>query len=218
MPSSPPEDLEVTDQIEISPKRSGGRRRRARPLDLANYLREGDAELAETWTAEIVARELGQGTPYDRVVGRFVSRFTGMLPWLVGPHAPHVQSLWDRAAELFGAMSAKRGLAAGEVIEEFQMLRDLLIRMIFRDPPREGPLSLRDILRLNRIVDSGVTYASVGHTDALFFQYLEAQDAPARASPEEIIAEADRQLEIIEDELTQIVGATSVGAGDPLEN
>ena len=198
--------------------RSGGRRPRARPLDLARYLQEHGPELAEAWSAEIVARELGQGTFYDRVVGRFVRRFTGVLPWMVGPHASHVQPLWDRTAELFGAMSAKRGLAAGEVIEEFQILRDLLIRTIFHDPPSEGPLSLRDILRLNRIVDSGVTYASVGHTDALFFQYLEAQDAPVHASPEEIIDEAERQLAVIEEELEQIVGdAAPVGAG-ALEN
>jgi len=213
MPSSPPENLEVTKQDEIPARRSGDHARRARPLDLARYLQEHAAELAEAWTAEIVARDLGQGTYYDRVVGRFVSRFTGLLAWMVGPHAPHVQPLWDRAAELFGAMAAKRGLAAGEVIEEFQILRDLLIRTIFRDPPTEGPLSLRDILRMNRIVDNGVTHASVGHTDALFFQYLEAHDAPVHSSPEEIIDEAERQLALIEDELGQIVGdAAPVGA------
>jgi len=218
MSSSPPEHLEVTEQDEIPPRRSGGHTRRARPLDLARYLQERAAELSEAWTADIVARDLGQGTVYDRVVGRFVARFAGLLPWMVGPHASHVHPLWNRAAELFGAMSAKRGLAAGEVIEEFQILRHLLIRTLFRDPPREGPLSLRDILRLNRIVDSGVTYASVGHTDALFFQYLEAQDAPVQASPEEIIDEADRQLAMIEEELGQIVGETvPIGAG-VLEN
>jgi hypothetical protein len=216
MSSSPRERLEVREENEVPARRSGGRGERARPLDLARYLQEHSAELAETWTAEIVARDLGQGTYYDRVVRRFVARFTGLLPWMVGPHSAHVHPLWDRAAELFGAMSAKRGLAAGEVIEEFQVLRDLLIRLIFRDPPREGPLSLRDILRLNRIVDSGVTYASVGHTDALFFQYLEAQDVPVHSSPEEIIDEAERQLAMIEDELEQIVGdAAPVGA---LEN
>jgi len=218
MPSSPPEHLEVTEQHEVPPRRSGGRGRRARPLDLARYLQERSAELAEAWTAEIVARDLGQGTVYDRVVGRFVTRFTGLLPWMVGPHAPHVHPLWNRAAELFGAMSAKRGLAAGEVIEEFQILRHLLIRTLFRDPPREGPLSLRDILRLNRVVDAGVTYASVGHTDALFFQYLEAQDAPVQASAEEIIGEADKQLAMIEEELEQIVGDNALVGAEVLEN
>ena len=218
MPSSPPEHLEITEQDEAPEGRSGDRRLRARPLDLANYLEGRGAELAEAWTSDIVSRELGQGTVYDRVVGRFVSRFTDLLPWLVGPHASHVQPLWDRAAELFGAMSAKRGLAAGEVIEEFQILRDLLIRMIFREPCPEGPLSLRDILRLNRIVDTGVTHASVGHTDALFFQYLESEDTAVHASAEEIIDEADRQLALIEEELIQIVGVAPVASGHPLGN
>lgn len=218
MPSSPPEHVEVTEKAEHRPGRVSGRRRRARPLDLANYLREREVELAEAWTAEIVSRGLGQGTQYDRVVGRFMARFTGLLPWLVGPHASHVQPLWDRAAELFGTMAAKRGLAAGEVIEEFQILRDLLIRMLFRDPVCEGPLSLRDVLRLNRIVDTGVTYASVGHTDALFFHYLEAEDAPVQTSAAEIVKETDRQLAIIEDELAQVAEVASGGADGGLEN
>jgi hypothetical protein len=215
MPSSPLDQLEATGKHENRPRRGAGRRR-ARPLDLANYLRARGDELAEAWTSEIVARELGQGTQFDRIVGRFMARLTGMLPWLLGPHSVHVQPLWDRTAELFGMMAAKRGLAAGEVIEEFQILRDLLIRTLFRDPPREGPLSLRDILRLNRIVDSGVTHASVGHTDALFFQYLEDQDHPIRMPPEEIMREADRQLALVEEELAQVVQVTPVETGEDL--
>ena len=218
MPGSPPEQLEVAEKRDIPTGRVGSRRRKARPLDLANYLRDREHELAEAWTAEIVARELGQGTLFDRLVGRFMARLTGILPWLLGPHSAHVQPLWDRTAELFGVIAAKRGLAAGEVIEEFQILGHLMIRMIFREPPREGPLSLRDILRLNRIVDSGVTHASVGHTDALFFQYLETQDPPAHASAEDIVEEANRQLALIEAELTEMVEVTPAEAATALEN
>lgn len=217
MPSSSPDQIEATEKRERSRRRES-RRASARPLDLANYLRERGEGLSDAWTSEIGARDLGQGSQFDRVVGRFMSQLTGMLPWLLGHHAVHVQPLWDRTAELFGVMAAKRGLAAGEVIEEFQILRDLLIRMLLRDPPREGPLSLRDILRLNRIVDSGVTHASVGHTDALFFQYLEDPDHPIRMSPEEIMTEADRQLDLVKEELTQIVEVSPVTAQDSLEN
>jgi hypothetical protein len=129
-----------------------------------------------------------------------------------GPHGEHVRPLWDRTAELFGVMAAKRGLAAGEVIEEFQIVRGLLIRRLFQDPPPEGSPSLRDTLRLNRIVDRGVTHASVGHTDAMFFQLFEAKEGEVAKTPHEVADEAAAQLALIEEELTQIVGVMPVEA------
>jgi len=179
-------------------------------LDLANYLQERADELAKNWSAEIVARDVGQGTVYDEIVGRFMAQLTSLLPWLLGPYGSHIQPLWERTAELFGVIGAKRGLAAGEVIEEFQILRDLLIRTLFRDPPPQGPLSLRDTLRMNRIVDKGVTHASVGHTDAMFFQFFES-DVAVATSPDDIIGEAEIQLDLVEVELARIVGAERGG-------
>ena len=35
----------------------------------------------------------------------------------IGPYREQIQPLWIRASELFGTIAAKRGLAAGEVIE-----------------------------------------------------------------------------------------------------
>jgi hypothetical protein len=200
------------DEIDVVAKlpkaRPAGGAVKTGPADLANYLRARSEEIAVTWASEINARNAGQGTHFDPVVGRFMAQFTGLLPWLLGPHGAHVQPLWDRTAELFGVMAAKRGLAAGEVIEEFQILRDLLIRALFRDPPPEGSLSLRDTLRINRIVDRGVTLASVGHTDAMFFQFLEASESAVDTSPATIASEADVQLALVEAELLQIVGIT----------
>jgi len=201
-----------TDKVEVASKPQGSGTSRgpanARPVDITNYLLARSNELAQTWSTEICGRDLGQGTGFDGMVGRFMAQLTSLLPWLLGPHSAHIQPLWDRTAELFGVMAAKRGLAAGEVIEEFQILRDLLIRTLFRDPPPEGSLSLRDTLRINRIVDRGVTLASVGHTDAMFFQYLEGPEAPGQASPDMIVREADMQLALVEAELAQIVEVT----------
>ncbi|MDH3205285.1 MAG: hypothetical protein OEO79_01655 [Gemmatimonadota bacterium] len=184
------------------------RRGEARPLDLANYLRLRAGELAEVWSMEVSARDHGPGSQFDQVVSRFMYQLADLLPWLMGPHGPHVRPLWDRTAELFGVMAAKRGLAAGEVIEEFQILRELLIRMLFEHPLAEGSLSLRDILRLNRIIDSGVTHASVGHTDAMFFQFFEPPENQESKTPEEIVREAERQLALVAEELPQVVEVT----------
>jgi len=157
---------------------------------------------------EIAARDLGPGNQFDQVVRRFMYQLAELLPWLMGPHGPHVRPLWHRTAELFGVMAAKRGLAAGEVIEEFQILRELLIRMLLEHPLAEGALSLRDILRLNRIVDSGVVHASVGHTDAMFFQFFGPQENQVSQTPEEIVREAERQLVLVAQELSQVVDVT----------
>jgi hypothetical protein len=191
-------------------------RQNARPLDLVRYLRDRCEEVAEIWSSEIGARDVGQANGYDGLVLRFTAQLTALLPWLFGPHGTHIQPLWDRTAELFGMVGAKRGLAAGEIIEEFQILRDLLIRTLYRDPPPEGPLSLRDMLRLNRIVDRGVTHASVGHTDALFFQFFEAQEEPLENSPGDIVREAEAQLALVEQELAQVVELTPVETAEEL--
>lgn len=212
MSTSPVDHIEDTTKVRPRSGRKRAGRAKARPLDLANYLRERSADLAEGWSSEVRDRDAGHGTEFDRMIDRFMSQLTSLLPWLLGPHANHIRPLWDRTAELFGVIGAKRGLAAGEVIEEFQILRDLLIRVIYRDPPAQGPLSLRDTLRLNRIVDRGVTHASVGHTDALFFQFFEQQENPLENSPGDIVREAEAQLTLVEDELAQIVEVTPAEA------
>ncbi|MGD2045752.1 MAG: hypothetical protein PVJ80_01885 [Gemmatimonadota bacterium] len=219
MSQNPSEDTESSTEVEAPRRRFLGGRAKVRPLDLANYLRERADELAEAWSAEIRGREVGQGDQFDSMIARFAAQLTALLPWLLGPHGSHIQPLWDRTSELFGMIGSKRGLAAGEVIEEFQILRDLLIRTLYRSPPPQGPLSLRDMLRINRIIDRGVTHASVGHTDALFFQFFEEQEAPLENSPGDIVREAETQLALVEDELSQIVEITPVEASsDAVDN
>ena len=134
----------------------------------------------------------------------------GLLPLMLGPYREQIQPLWDRAAELYGAMAAKRGLAAGEAIEEVHALRELVIRDLYRDPPAGGSvrLSLREILRMNRALDRIVTHASVGHTDALFFEFFEVE-APKLPKGPEAYEEAGAQLGQIEAEVEEIRSAAA---------
>ncbi len=130
------------------------------------------------------------------------------LPALLGPHRDQVEPLWIRTSELFGAVAARRGLAAGEVIEEFQILREAVIRLLYQDPPLGGRvrLSLREVLRLNRALDTGVTHASVGHTDALFFSLFEGSGIPDAPPTAELMAEVRAQLDGVRAELREILG------------
>jgi len=133
---------------------------------------------------------------------------------MLGPHRDQILPLWIRGFELFGAVAAKRGLAAGEAIEEVHLLRELVIRDLYRDPPMGGtvPLSLREVLRLNRALDRAVTHASVGHTDALFFEFFEAEGA-ALLRGEDIAAEVAEQLDGIGTDVGLITRASNGNSG-----
>jgi hypothetical protein len=93
-------------------------------------------------------------------------------------------------------------------VEEFQILREAVIRLLYQDPPLGGrvPLSLREVLRLNRAIDRGVTHASVGHTDALFFSLFEGSGIPDVPPAEELVVEVRAQLEVIRTELRSRLG------------
>ena len=103
------------------------------------------------------------------------------LPGVLTAYRHQIEPLWREAAGLFGSVAARRGLSAGEVIDEFHELRDVLLRLLFEEAPRPtGPrLSLRETLHLNRVIDVGVTQASVGHTDLLFFSLIHGSGVPA---------------------------------------
>lgn len=91
-----------------------------------------------------------------------------VLTVMVGPLRREVKHIWIEVTDHYGRLAAARGLAAGEVVEELQYLREVLIRYlapaIAALRPRQGMALL---LRLNRLVDKGVTAAVAGYTDVL---------------------------------------------------
>ena len=141
------------------------------PVELARWLEAHADRIRDRWLSHIGNRGGGRGESVEVLTVEFFDLFLAMLPYGLGPYKNEVEPLWLQAAALFGSMASQRGLAAGEVVEEFQGLRDAVIRFLYAEPPVNGPqrISLRDLLRVNRFIDRGVTQASVGHTDALFF-------------------------------------------------
>lgn len=121
--------------------------------------------------ADLRSRDTCWNDGVEELVEAFLELFMELLPVSLGPLREQIEPLWLQTAELFGSFATQRGLAAGEVIEEFQVLREAVIRLLWADPPEAGSArtALREALRLNRVLDRGVTQASVGHTDALFF-------------------------------------------------
>jgi hypothetical protein len=142
------------------------------------------------------------------LVERQLGLVLDVMAALVGPLRRETKPIWMKLAEHYGRLAAARGLAAGEVVEEMQYLRELLIRYlapaIAALRPRQGMALL---LRLNRLVDQGVTRAVVGYTDALVHGLLatDGDDPPRGQSPIDAESVA-RELDAMAAALATVTG------------
>ena len=123
---------------------------------------------------------------------------------MVGPLRREVNSVWYHVCEHYGRVASARGLAAGEVVEELQFLRELLIRelapILVAMRARQG---MAIMLRLNRVIDKGVALAVVGYTDALVATLFSQNGVPL-SSTEQDVTEVERQLDALEQELQAV--------------
>ncbi|MBI4522096.1 MAG: hypothetical protein HY701_14765 [Gemmatimonadetes bacterium] len=159
-------------------------------------------EIVERWSAALSPRSGSTPPEVEDLLTEFQRTFVSMIPLALGPRREQIERIWTSTAELYGSLGAMRGLAAGEVVEEFQFLRETVIRVLYRDVVGTGlpPISLRELLRLNRFLDGGVTRASVGHTDTLYFSWLRGSGIPDPLTPE-MLKEIRAQLVGLRQEL-----------------
>ena len=150
------------------------------PFDLAGWMRSRAPEVAERWADELRDAERGWRDAARPVLEPFARTIASMLPVMVTPGRVEILPLWNECASLFGSVAARRGRSAGEVIEEVQLLREVLLVMLFRDVAANpsSALPLRELLLLNRAIDTAVTQAGVGYTDLLFFSLLHDSGIP----------------------------------------
>ena len=129
---------------------------------------------------------------------------------MVGPLRREIGNAWAHVCEHYGRMASTRGLAAGEVVEELQFLRELLIRHL---APALAAMRARQgmaiMLRLNRVIDRGVSIAVVGYTDALIATLFAQNGVPALHT-EHDLAEVGRQLDALEEELRLAAGRSAI--------
>lgn len=150
------------------------------PVDLAGWLGAHSNLIAERWSEGLLAGRNSGSRAGESLVNAFCRGLVSFLPGMLSPYRAQILPLWSECAELYGSVAARRGLSAGEVIEEFQILREVIVRLMFERPlSAHGALQMRDVLQLNRAVDIGVTQASVGHTDLLFFNLVDGSGGPA---------------------------------------
>lgn len=179
------------------------------------------AEMRDTMVAQWVGwlgDRMGTASTIPRpAVEREFRLIIDTLGELVGPLRREVRPVWFNLCEHYGRVAAARGLAAGEVVEELQYLRELLIRQL---APVLAAMRARQgmaiMLRLNRVIDKGVAVAVVGYTDALVLTLFAQNGVPGPSSEEEA-AGIDRQLDGLEQDLWLAAGRagspTRVGPG-----
>lgn len=156
----------------------------------------GEVEALGTYWYREVVRRGGVTEPAVRTILRDLTGFmASMVPASVSVERKAVLDVCCRTAALYGSLGCLRGLAAGEVVEEIQILREAILRVVFSEPAVliGADLKLREALRINRFVDELVTQASVSHTDDLFFQLLEGNGVPSTPTPD-LLAEIKDQL------------------------
>lgn len=123
---------------------------------------------------------------------------------MLGPLKREAKVVWQHVMEHYGRTAATRGLAAGEVVEELQQLRFLLIKHIGAFVAAMRPRrAVAVFLRLNGIVDRGIALAVVGYTDALVASLL-MTDRTTQALTEASGDDIARQLDTLEAELGTI--------------
>jgi hypothetical protein len=164
----------------------------------------------------IRTREDRRGEEDDELLGKFIEHLVSFLPWCFGSDRDVAEEVWHQATHLYGAFALRRGLAAGEVVEELHILREVLFRLLLEGPPGDwgdGQFQ-RELIALNRVLDQGAVRASVAYVDDLFFAHLQDSGIPEGVTPE-LEEEIHLELEAFLEELT---GTEQPGPGPGVDD
>jgi hypothetical protein len=171
---------------------------------ISRALAAGRDEIVAEWTRWTLDRVAAAPTISVATVERQVALLVDVLIETARPVRRRAVTLWLNTCEAYGRTAAERGLAAGEVVEEIQYLRELLIRhlseLIAALPARA---SMATVLRLNRLVDRGIAHAVVGYTDALVETLFNQRGVPVGVSGP-LEDEAAERLDQLEAELAML--------------
>ena len=176
------------------------------PVEMQAWVVARSEKISARWLSEVTKRLEQRPQRMVELLGNFYDTLVRILPEVLGPYRRRVWPAWRETANLYGEFSAQRGLSAGEVVEEFQVLRVSLIRVLYAEPlmPPNVVPAMREVLRLNRFVDQGVTHACIGYTNSLFSALVAGSGAPESVT-DELLARVERQLDGIRGKFRDIV-------------
>jgi hypothetical protein len=172
-------------------------------LATAKAIADRREEMVDEW-AKWLAERTAAGSLPTELVERELALVIVTLVEMLGPLRREAQLLWDEVMEHYGRTGAARGLAAGEVVDEIQQLRVLLIKHIGTAVAAMRPRrAVAVFIRLSNVVDRGISQAVVGYTDALVASLM-LTEAPNRPLTEATPEDFERQLSHLEHELAAI--------------
>ena len=135
--------------------------------------------LIARWIGWLSGRQSASPTIDVTVLERPLRLILQLLVHMTGPMRHEAKEPWYAATELYGRLAEARGLSAGEVVEEMQYLRELLLvelaDLIVALPVRH---QMPALLRLSRVLDGAVANATVGYTDALVEKMFSRDGVP----------------------------------------
>lgn len=171
-------------------------------MDLKTWLEESSDVIVRRWYGEIRAREGARGEESDPLMRAFLAHLVSYLPSCLVEHREPGEVVWQQATHLYGSVALCRGLAAGEVVEELQLLRGVILKLLLESSGSEDGWTprTREVLILNQILDLGVVRASISYVDDLFFTHVQGSGVPEGVD-EELVEEIGRQLEGFRQEL-----------------
>ncbi len=172
-------------------------------LAAAKAIADVRESMVAEWADWLTARSAAGNLPTP-LVERELRLVIDTLVEMLGPLRREAKAVWQHVAEHYGRTGAARGLAAGEVVEELQQLRALLIKYIGAGVAAMRPRrAVAVFIRLSNVVDGGISQAVVGYTDALVASLMMTDrhgTALTDTSPDDFA----RQLAALEDELATI--------------
>ena len=174
-------------------------------LAAGRVIAESRDTMVSQWVDWLGDRITSAPTVSRRLVEREFRLLLDVVSEMVGPLRREVNGIWLDVCEHYGRIASTRGLAAGEVVDELQFLRELLIRHLAPViTAMRARQSMAIMLRLNRVIDKGVSVAVVGYTDALIAT-LFAQNGVPEQSTEYNSRDVERQIEALEKKLDTII-------------
>jgi hypothetical protein len=136
-------------------------------------------ELVRQWLHWLNGRHAESTSVEPGDLERPVRLIISLLGHMTGPMRHEAREAWYATTELYGRLAEARGLSAGEVVEELQYLRELLLLeladLFVALPARH---QLPALLRISRVLDFAVTNATVGYTDALVEKMFSRDGVP----------------------------------------
>jgi hypothetical protein len=176
-------------------------------VKLRHWLLSQEANIAGRWYLELTSGVPGEEGIGAGLLKSLTTQMASFLPFCFGERRDRGLEVWNQASNLYGSVAVRRGLAAGEVVEELQLLRNVVLRLLLvearpgvagGDDP-DGIPAL-ELLTLNRVLDLAVSRATIAYTDDLFFAHLQGSGIPEGVT-EELAEEMERQFEAFRREL-----------------